>query len=87
MRQSRRIVGQPLLEDPRVVTVRHEANLLTFRLLGDHLETHRVRSCSRLRLVEPADWQNHPRQNGAVDPPEEVSLVLVLVDAPTQLAI
>ena len=74
-------------DDLRVVAVGDEADVLALRLLGDELEAELVRDGARLGLRLRADGQEHARQHRAVDSPEEVRLVLVVIEPAVQLAV
>ena len=85
-RQRRRIGTKSLANDLGVVAVRDEANVLTLDLLGDQLEAELVRHRARLRLGLRSNRQNHAPQHGAVDAPEEVRLILGVIEAAQQFA-
>ena len=56
-------------------------------LLCDQLEPEPVRDGAGLRLGLRADWEKHAAQHRAVDPPEEIRLVLGVIDTAPQLTI
>ena len=84
--QRRRIGRKVPFEHAEVVVVRHEADLHRLRLLGGpEAEAARVRA--RLRLRHFPDRRQHPLDDGTVDPPEEVALVLRRVEAAVEGAV
>src|SRR5690348_3176489 len=84
--QGRRVGAEVTLEHAHVVVVGNEADLHRFRLLGgDEPEAPRGVSC--LLLGERPDGRQHPRDDGAIDAPEEVRLVLLDVASPEQRAV
>ena len=85
--QGRRVGGKPLLEDPRVVSIGDKADLLTLRLFGDYLEAHCMSACASLCLVQRADGQDQTRQHRAIDSPQEIGLVLVVIHPAVQLSV
>src|SRR2546423_800896 len=64
------IDGQARFENPHVVAVGNEADLLTLGFLSDHLEARRVRKRPCARLVQVSDWQQHATQYIAIDAPQ-----------------
>ena len=85
-RQRGGIVAQALSNDPRVVAIGNEADVLRFDLLG-HDQPERTRHVARLGLGLVPDREEHARDHGAVDPPQEVGLVLGLVEPAVQLPV
>src|SRR5258708_17231252 len=69
--QGRRIAAKLTRDHLRVIAVRHEADVLALRLLGDELETELVRHGARLGLGLRTDGQHHARENRAADAPQE----------------
>ena len=59
-----------------VIAVRHEADVLAFRLGCHHAQTELAGDGARLGLGAVSHGEEHPRQHLAPDAPEEVTLVL-----------
>src|SRR5688572_12206383 len=69
------------LEDSRVITVGHEADFLALRLLGNDSQSEHVRRRANFGLRRLAYRKQHSRENRAIDSPEKIGLVLVVVAA------
>ena len=63
-----------------MIAVRDKTNVLALGLLGDDFEAEAVRHGARLLLREAANGQQHARQDGAIDSPEEVGLILGVIE-------
>src|SRR5690606_7338199 len=66
-----------------IVSGRHEADFLTFGLLGRD-EAELASALSDLTLGQLAEWKHEQGQEVRWEPPEEVRLILRMIDAPQE---
>src|SRR5664279_3933494 len=75
-----------LRQNNGVIPTRHEADVLTLRLLRYHSQAESTRPRPRLRLRQRTNRQQHPTYHRAIDSPQEVALILRGVQSPVQLS-
>ena len=85
--QCRRISTEFAADDLDMITVGHEADVLAFDLFGDHLEPQPVCDRARLCLRLVADGQQQPAHDITRDAPQEVRLVLGVIQSTIQVAV